>query len=419
MDSTEITSVTVTIISQSATNVVFDVIYSGSLPNVTSITEHYSVKPSGVQLTTQLSGYSGPLRYVWPVLSNDGKTSSSINVSSNTVSASQGRTAAIFTAPGATNVSVGSTDYSNHNGWARLATAAFPGGSAVSLLISQETPSVASVPLFVGDIYYVDATSGAAGNTRLATGGVFSPPQNGTTGFDNNWEERTSLGSGGNIFESGGESGGVGENAPRLVTNITNLVPGASYKVFAYFWSKAATSTIEQWLLRAGLTNSATELNLYGTSGSSLMGITSTAASVVASTNGFAVPPTTNSESGRILYQASLGQTVADSSGTIRVFIDDYSPDTTVDNRTWYDGVAYAQVIALNPTNIMTSMSGNQIQFSWPAEHIGWRLQIQTNSLNIGLGTNWADVANSKNINQLIVPLDYTKSAVFYRLAFP
>ncbi|MEO7098799.1 MAG: hypothetical protein ABI162_05520 [Luteolibacter sp.] len=139
----EITSVTVTPISQSPSRVVFDVTYAGTLPNVTSITEHYFVTADGVQLTTELSGYSGPLRYMWPVLSNDGKTISTIGVSGKTVSVSQGGgTPQTFTAPGAQSVSVGSTDYSNHNGWARLATAEFPNGGGVTLLIGNVTPTL-------------------------------------------------------------------------------------------------------------------------------------------------------------------------------------------------------------------------------------------------------------------------------------
>jgi hypothetical protein len=337
-------------------------------------------------------------------------------VGSNTVSVSQGGTAAVFTAPGATNVSVGSADYSNHNGWARLATAGFPGGGAITLLISKGTSGTASLPPFIGKTYYVDATSGAAGNTALAAGGVFSPPITPPSGTD--WNERTAIASGGTVFESGGQSGSVGENAPRLVTKITNLVPGANYKVFAYFWSKAATSTTEQWLLRAGLTNSAGELTLFGTSGSSLMGIASTAASLVAVTNGFAVPPTTISESGRLLYQADLGQAAADGSGNLSVFIDDYAPDTTVNNRTWYDGVGYALVIASNPTNLLASAVDGQLIVSWPADHIGWRLQVQTGALTSGLGTNWTDVPGVALTNQSTFPI-VPAGSIFYRMIFP
>ena len=56
-----------------------------------------------------------------------------------------------------------------------------------------------------GDLTYVDATPGAGGNTTLADGSTFTPPLNGTNGADQQWEQRTVFGSGGNIYESGGE----------------------------------------------------------------------------------------------------------------------------------------------------------------------------------------------------------------------
>jgi hypothetical protein len=97
---------------------------------------------------------------------------------------------------------------------------------------------------------YVDATSGSGGNTTLANGSVFSPPLNGTTGADNNWEQRTIFGSGGNIFESGGETA---EDAPELRTTISGLVPGANYAVNVFFWD--ATGTTENWNIRAAFSS--------------------------------------------------------------------------------------------------------------------------------------------------------------------
>jgi hypothetical protein len=266
-------------------------------------------------------------------------------------------------------------------------------------------------------ITYIDATSGASGNTALAAGGTFSPPLNGTTGLDNQWEERTIYGSGGNIFESNGES--AGEDAPRLVTTIAGLNAGSTYAIYAYFWSKAASSSTEQWLLRAGLQNTGGDLTLYGTSGSSSMGITSTAASLVSSTAGFAMAPTTVSESGRLLYQASLGNATADGSGTIQVFVDDYAHATTVNNRTWYDGVGYSHVINPNPTNMAFSVSGNTLMLSWPGSHLLWVLQSQTNGLSTGISTNWHDVGGSSASTQAVVGIDPANPAVFYRLRHP
>lgn len=107
----------------------------------------------------------------------------------------------------------------------------------------------AALPALNAAITYVDATSGVSGNTTLASGGTFSPPLNGTTGNDNNWEQRTTFGNGGNIFEAGGEQ--AAENAPELKTVISGLTAGYIYTVYAFFWDPG--STVEDWNLRAGV----------------------------------------------------------------------------------------------------------------------------------------------------------------------
>ena len=60
-----------------------------------------------------------------------------------------------------------------------------------------------------------------------------------------------------------------------------------------------------------------------------------------------------------------------------------------------------------------------QLQFSWPADHTGWQLQAQTNTLTSGLGTNWVNVASSTQTNQMTVPLNSTNGSVFFRLVRP
>jgi autotransporter-associated beta strand protein len=69
-----------------------------------------------------------------------------------------------------------------------------------------------------------------------------------------------------------------------------------------------------------------------------------------------------------------------------------------------------------NPTNITFSVSGSTLSLSWPADHLGWTLQQQTNSLATGLGTNWTDVAGSTSINSTNITVDLTQPTVFYRL---
>ena len=66
----------------------------------------------------------------------------------------------------------------------------------------------------------------------------------------------------------------------------------------------------------------------------------------------------------------------------------------------------------------LTSVDG-QLQCFWPADHTGWKLQAQTNSLAVGLGTNWSDVAGSTQTNLVVQPWNLTNGAVFFRLLRP
>src|SRR4051794_32680510 len=84
-------------------------------------------------------------------------------------------------------------------------------------------------------ITYVDATDGPSGNTSLAAGGVLNPPRLTTPiNNDNQWTNRT-FGINNTVFTSNDFSS-PSEDAPGLVTQITGLVPLASYNMFAYTW---------------------------------------------------------------------------------------------------------------------------------------------------------------------------------------
>jgi hypothetical protein len=77
------------------------------------------------------------------------------------------------------------------------------------------------------------------------------------------------------------------------------------------------------------------------------------------------------------------------------------------------------QSVNPNPTNITSSVSSNVLTLSWPADHIGWRLQVQTNALGTGLNTNWSDVPGSTSMNSLNATIDPANGAVFYRMVYP
>ena len=69
------------------------------------------------------------------------------------------------------------------------------------------------------------------------------------------------------------------------------------------------------------------------------------------------------------------------------------------------------------PATISSSVSGNTLTLSWPSGE-GWILQMQTNSLTTGLGTNWVSVPGSSSISSTNIPLNPNVPTVFYRLIY-
>ncbi len=75
---------------------------------------------------------------------------------------------------------------------------------------------------------------------------------------------------------------------------------------------------------------------------------------------------------------------------------------------------------AQNPTNITAVVvGGNSLQLSWPMDHKGWSLQTQTNSIDMGLSSNWFTVPGSSAVNEVVIPIDPANGAVFFRLVYP
>ncbi len=83
-------------------------------------------------------------------------------------------------------------------------------------------------------------------------------------------------------------------------------------------------------------------------------------------------------------------------------------------------GVPPVSGVNSNPTNIIFSATGGKLTLSWPLDHTGWTLQVQTNSLATGISSNnWVSVPGSTSTNQVIIPINLTNGAVFYRLRYP
>jgi len=83
--------------------------------------------------------------------------------------------------------------------------------------------------------------------------------------------------------------------------------------------------------------------------------------------------------------------------------------------------VAVMAVVTVNtnPTNLIATVSGNTLALSWPTDHLGWHLQIQTNSLSAGLGTNWVTIPGSDAMDSTNITISPASGSVFYRLIYP
>ena len=84
--------------------------------------------------------------------------------------------------------------------------------------------------------------------------------------------------------------------------------------------------------------------------------------------------------------------------------------------------LAVASSVSLVSTNILWNVGGTSVTLSWPADHLGWRLLMQTNHLANGLSLNlndWTTVPASQTTNQMTLPLDSSLPGGFYRLVFP
>jgi len=71
------------------------------------------------------------------------------------------------------------------------------------------------------------------------------------------------------------------------------------------------------------------------------------------------------------------------------------------------------------PVTLVTQVAGGQLELSWPLDHLGWRLQIQTNTVSGGLSTDWATVPNSTNAMGANIGISPTNGVVFLRLVYP
>jgi hypothetical protein len=83
---------------------------------------------------------------------------------------------------------------------------------------------------------------------------------------------------------------------------------------------------------------------------------------------------------------------------------------TVSDSRTAASNLVVSAVSSAPPTLNVANLGGGQLQFSWTG---GGTLQAQTNSLSVGLGTNWVDYPGASPVT---ITIDSANGSVFYRV---
>ena len=87
---------------------------------------------------------------------------------------------------------------------------------------------------------------------------------------------------------------------------------------------------------------------------------------------------------------------------------------TWVNNLAVDGSISVSTLITTQPTLNFTN-TGASLQFSWSDPYNSFKLQAQTNSINVGLSTNWADYPGG-GTSPVTVPIVKTNATVFFRI---
>ena len=71
---------------------------------------------------------------------------------------------------------------------------------------------------------------------------------------------------------------------------------------------------------------------------------------------------------------------------------------------------------------LTNNASATSLTLSWPADHLGYRLLVQTSNLDRGISSNpndWATVAGSTTVTTTNLPIVKTNLNEYYRLVYP
>ena len=187
-------------------------------------------------------------------------------------------------------------------------------------------------------------------------------------------------------------SAGSASSTNALLTSLTitpagNFTPGFASGVFAYTTTNSYGSTPTVTVTNADLT--ATNVLIYnGTTNLLASGVASSALTLSAN------PGVTNV----IKVQVTAQDGVTVNTYTVNV----------------------QQLPSVSSRPVLTNSIGvNNLTLNWPLANLGYRLQIQTNSLSTGLSGNWVDWPNSTQTNNAVIPVSPGNPSVFLRLVYP
>ena len=76
-------------------------------------------------------------------------------------------------------------------------------------------------------------------------------------------------------------------------------------------------------------------------------------------------------------------------------------------------------IVATNAVPLISTVANGSLQLSWPPDHTGWQLQVQSAPLKAGLGNNWVNISGSTTVNAMNIPIAKTNGCVFFRLVYP
>jgi autotransporter-associated beta strand protein len=83
------------------------------------------------------------------------------------------------------------------------------------------------------------------------------------------------------------------------------------------------------------------------------------------------------------------------------------------------DGTLKVGIGAPPQPPLTSQYDGTSLKLTWPPSYLGWKLQGQTNSLNVGVSSNWVTIPGSESTTSATIPVDPTQPTVFYRLVSP